>query len=64
LPLILVRAGSNYDEVVASPVPEHIMSRSIPIALTAFQLALASAAAWLLYESEALGDGVALLILQ
>jgi hypothetical protein len=40
------------------------MSRSIPIALTAFQLALASAAAWLLYESEALGDGVALLILQ
>jgi hypothetical protein len=34
------------------------MSRTIPVAWTTIQLALASAAAWLLYETDALG-GVA-----
>ncbi|MCS0657987.1 hypothetical protein [Massilia terrae] len=39
------------------------MNRSLFIALTAFQLALASAAAWLLYESEALSGAAALVAL-
>ncbi len=39
------------------------MNRSLPIALTAFQLALASAAMWLLYESEALSDGAMMIIM-
>jgi hypothetical protein len=38
------------------------MSRTIPVAWTAFQLALASAAAWLLYETDALGDAAAMLL--
>lgn len=40
------------------------MNRSLPLALTAFQLALASAAMWLIYESEALSEGAALIIMQ
>ena len=40
---------------------ESIMRRSIPTTLTALQLALAGAAAWLVYETNAL-QGAALLM--
>ena len=44
-----------------TPPRRTIMMRSIPTTLTALQLALASAAAWLLYETNAL-QGAALMM--
>ena len=38
------------------------MSRMFPTAWTVFELALASAAAWLLCETNALGDAAMLLV--
>jgi hypothetical protein len=38
------------------------MTRSTPVAWTAFQLALAGAAAWLLCETDALGGAAAVLM--
>ncbi|MGZ5200274.1 MAG: hypothetical protein ACXWC4_10935 [Telluria sp.] len=39
------------------------MTRAIPVAWTAFQLALASAAAFLLYETDALSGAAASMLL-
>ena len=48
----------NDDDI---PPRRTIMMRSIPTTLTALQLALAGAAAWLLYETNAL-QGAALMM--
>jgi hypothetical protein len=42
--------------------PENIMDRFVPMTWTSIELALAAAATWLVYESEAL-SGAALLFL-
>jgi hypothetical protein len=43
-------------------ISEHTMARLCPTAFTAFELALASAASWLLCETGALGDATMLFI--
>jgi hypothetical protein len=49
-------------ELYIRSIPEKIMTRLIPTTLTALQLALAAAAAWLLCETDALGGAAVLFV--
>jgi hypothetical protein len=53
--------GTIPNENTQSKIGETIMMRSIPTTLTALQLALASAAAWLVYETNTLQSAAVLM---
>jgi hypothetical protein len=53
--------GTIPNENTQSKTGETIMMRSIPTTLTALQLALAGAAAWLVYETNALQSAAVLM---
>jgi hypothetical protein len=59
--LVRPQNGTMPNENTQSKTGETIMMRSIPTTLTALQLALAGAAAWLVYETNALQSAAVLM---